>query len=43
MNNELKKKIELAQKGNKKILNELVEENFGLIKSISRRFENRRL
>lgn len=41
MNDELRKKIEQAQEGNKKVLNDLVEENYGLIKSISRRFINR--
>ena len=43
MSDELKKKIELAQNGNKEMLNELVKENYGLIKSIARRFENRRI
>ena len=43
MDNELKKKIERAQKGDSSVLNELVEENYGLVKAISRRFENRRI
>lgn len=41
MNDELRRKIEQAQLGDKKILNDLVEENYGLIKAISRRFINR--
>lgn len=41
MDEELKKKIEQAQHGDQKVLNDLVEENFRLIKSISRRFINR--
>ena len=35
MSDELKKKIKLAQTGDKETLNKLVEENFGLVKSIS--------
>ena len=41
MDEELRKKIEQAQSGNKEILNKLVEENYGLIKAISKRFINR--
>ena len=41
MDEELKKRIELAQKGNQNVLNDLVKENYGLIKAISRRFDNR--
>ena len=41
MDEELKKKIELAQKGNQNVLNDLVKDNYGLIKAISRRFDNR--
>ena len=41
MNEELKKKIIKAQNGDKNVLNEIVKENFGLIHSIGRRFENR--
>lgn len=41
MDEELKKRIELAQKGNQDVLNDLVKENYGLIKAISRRFDNR--
>lgn len=41
MNEELKKKIIKAQNGDKNALNEIVKENFGLIHSIGRRFENR--
>ena len=32
MEEELKKRIELAQKGNQNVLNDLVKENYGLIK-----------
>ncbi len=41
MDEELRKKIEQAQSGNKEVLNKLVEENYGLIKAISKRFINR--
>lgn len=41
MNEDLKNRIKQAQDGDKKVLNELVKENYGLIYSISRRFENR--
>ena len=41
MNENLKNKIQQAQKGNKNTLNEIVKENYGLIYSIARRFENR--
>lgn len=41
MGEELKDKIKKAQHGNKDALNDLVKENYGLICSISRRFENR--
>ena len=41
MNEDLKNRIKQAQNGNKEVLNELVKENYGLIYSISRRFENR--
>ena len=41
MDEELKNKIIMAQKGDKKILNELVKDNYGLVYTIGRRFENR--
>ncbi len=41
MDENLKKRIIMAQQGNKDVLNELVIENKGLIISIARRFENR--
>ncbi len=41
MSEELKEKIKSAQLGNKEVLNDLVKDNYGLICSISRRFENR--
>lgn len=41
MNDDLKNKIEKAQDGDKEVLNELVKDNYGLIYSIARRFENR--
>lgn len=41
MNENLKNRILKAQKGDKKVLNELVEENYGLVCSIAKRFENR--
>ena len=41
MNEELKNKIKLAKAGDKEVLNDLVKDNYGLIKAISRRFENR--
>lgn len=41
MNEELKNKIIKAQQGDKNALSELIEENFGLIYNIARRFENR--
>lgn len=41
MDENLKKRISMAQQGNKDVLNELVIENKGLIISIARRFENR--
>lgn len=41
MNEELKNKILKAQNGDKNVLNEIVKENYGLIYSICRRFENR--
>ena len=41
MDEELKNKIIMAQKGDKNILNELVKDNYGLVCSIGRRFENR--
>lgn len=41
MDENTKKKIIMAQEGDKNILNELVKENYGLIYSIGRRFENR--
>ena len=41
MNEDLKNRIKQAQNGNKEVLNDLVKENYGLIYSISRRFENR--
>lgn len=41
MDNELMEKIKLAQKGDKKVLNEIVKENYGLVYSIAKRFYNR--
>lgn len=41
MNEELKKKIIKAQQGDKEELNNIIQENYGLIHSIARRFENR--
>ena len=41
MNEELKSKIIKAQNGDKDALNEIVKENYGLIYSIAKRFENR--
>lgn len=41
MNEELINKIKLAQSGDKNALNELVEDNYGLVYSIARRFYNR--
>ena len=41
MDENLKKKILKAQNGDEKALNEIVKENYGLIYSIAKRFENR--
>lgn len=41
MNEDLKERIKKAQKGDKHELDNLVKENYGLVYSISRRFENR--
>lgn len=41
MDGNLKKKILEAQNGNQKALNEIVKDNYGLIYSIAKRFENR--
>ena len=41
MDDNLKKRIRKAQQGDRKVLNDLVKENYGLIYKISRRFENR--
>lgn len=41
MDENLKKKIIEAQNGDEKALNEIVKENYGLIYSVAKRFENR--
>ena len=41
MDEKLIEKIKKAQKGDRDVLNELIKENYGLIYSIGRRFENR--
>ncbi len=41
MDENLKKKISKAQSGDKEALNEIVKDNYGLVYSIAKRFENR--
>lgn len=41
MDEKLIEKIKKAQEGDREVLNELIKENYGLIYSIGRRFENR--